>query len=104
MTEGLGEEEKFDYGDQSKIITTNSTLHCMALQNLSNTSHNTSIWSNLLQWSSRLRITGISLKRFAMTILSLIAEKIDNIVPDNIMTTMLFGQFKLKHCPEKVDK
>ena len=39
MTEGLGEEEKFDYADQSKIITTNSKLHCMALHNLSNTSH-----------------------------------------------------------------
>ena len=29
----------FDYADQSKIITTNSKLHCMALHNLSNTSH-----------------------------------------------------------------
>ena len=28
-----------DHDDQSKIITSNSKLHCMALQNLSNTSH-----------------------------------------------------------------
>ena len=67
-----------DHDDQSIIITSNSKLHCMALQK-SNISLQQSLWSNLLQWSSRLRITGISLKRFAMTIL----DNIDNIVPDN---------------------